>query len=78
MGVLSMETFSEELALTLREHRKKSKLTQEQLALIAGVGKSSIFDLEHGKSSIQLDTLLKIIAVLNIKLEIKIPLGSKR
>lgn len=73
-----MENFSQKLAQILKEHRKQGKLTQQQLALIAGVGKSSIFDLEHGKSSVQLDTLLKIIEVLNIELEIKTPLGSKR
>jgi HTH-type transcriptional regulator/antitoxin HipB len=41
--------------------RKKTGLTQQELAQLAGVGKTVIFDLEHGKQSIQLDTLLKIL-----------------
>lgn len=38
----------------LRFHRKRSGLTQAQLALLAGVGKTVVFDAEHGKLSIQI------------------------
>lgn len=51
--------------------RKKSGLTQQELAKLAGVGKTLVFDLEHGKASVQLDTLLKILKVLNIKLTLE-------
>jgi DNA-binding XRE family transcriptional regulator len=50
----------------VREHRRLSRLSQANLARMAGVGKTVVFDLEHGKESIQLDTVLKILAVLNI------------
>ena len=52
-------------------HRKKSKLTQKQLADLAGVGKTVVFDIEKGKETIQLNSLLKVLSVLNIKLEMK-------
>jgi len=55
-------------------HRKKSKLTQKQLADLAGVGKTVVFDIEKGKETVQLNSLLKVLAVLNIKLEMKSPL----
>ena len=55
-------------------HRKKSKLTQKQLADLAGVGKTVVFDIEKGKETVQLNSLLKILSVLNIKLEMKSPL----
>lgn len=55
-------------------HRKKSGLSREGCALLAGVGKTAIFDLEHGKASVQLDTILKVLAVLNIKIEFSSPL----
>lgn len=55
-------------------HRKKSGLTQKQLANIAGVGKTVVFDIEKGKSTVQLKTLLKIISVLNIKIKLNSPL----
>jgi y4mF family transcriptional regulator len=58
----------------IRFHRRKAGLTQAKLARLAGVGKASVFDVEKGKESIQMDTLMKILSVLNMKLEIKSPL----
>jgi len=55
-------------------HRKRSGLTQQQLAELAGVGKNLIYELEKGKLSLQLDNLLKILQVLNIELDFKSPL----
>jgi len=55
-------------------HRKKSGLTQKQLADIAGIGKTAVFDIEKGKETVQLKTLLKIISALNIKIKLNSPL----
>ncbi len=55
-------------------HRKKSGLTQKQLADIAGVGKTSVFDIEKGKETVRLNTLIKILSALNIKLNLQSPL----
>ncbi|MBI2791272.1 MAG: helix-turn-helix transcriptional regulator [Gammaproteobacteria bacterium] len=63
-----------QLAKRVREHRKHSGLSQQELAKYAGVGKTVIFDIEHGKASIQLNTLLKVLHVLNIQIQIKSPL----
>ena len=62
-----------DLQAIVRDHRRLSGLTQLQLARLAGVGKTVIFDIEHGKESIQLDTLLKVLSVLNIKLVLQSP-----
>jgi DNA-binding XRE family transcriptional regulator len=43
-----------ERAKVVRFHRKKSGLTQQELAKLAGVGKTVVFDLEKGKKSIQM------------------------
>ncbi len=59
---------------TVRIHRRKSGLSQADLAKLAGVGKTVIFDLEHGKESIRLDTLRKILSTLNMSLSIRGPL----
>ncbi len=61
-------TRPEDLALIILNQRKKSKLSRNKLALIAGVGRTAIFDIEHGKTTYQIDTLLKILAVLNLNL----------
>ena len=57
----------------IRYFRKQSGLSQQQLAQLAGVGKTVVFDIENGKITIQLDSLLKILAVLNIKLQFETP-----
>jgi len=55
------------LSKVIKKHRKAAGLSQLQLAEMAGVGKTVVFDLEKGKETIQLDTLRKIFTVLNIK-----------
>lgn len=62
------------LANIVKTHRKKSGLTQLQLAELAGVGKTVVFDIEHGKSTVQLLTLQKVLHTLNIKLFCASPL----
>ena len=58
---------------SIRQHRKLAGLSQLELAKLAGVGKTVVFDLEHGKESVQLDTLKKELVVLNIQLELRSP-----
>lgn len=64
---------SQELAEVIRMHRKAAKLSRVQLAELAGVGKTVIYDIEKGKESVQLDTLRKILRVLNIKIVLTSP-----
>jgi HTH-type transcriptional regulator / antitoxin HipB len=65
---------SRELAQIIKMHRKAAKLSRVQLAELAGVGKTVVFDIEMGKESVQLDTLRKILKVLNINIILKSPL----
>ncbi len=65
---------AQELAQIIRMHRKAAKLSRVQLAELAGVGKTAVFDIEMGKESVQLNTLRKILKVLNIKIILKSPL----
>lgn len=64
---------SQELAEVIRMHRKAAKLSRVHLAEMAGVGKTVIYDIEKGKESVQLDTLRKILKVLNIKIVLTSP-----
>ena len=65
---------SKQIGKSVIFHRKKSKLTQKQLADLAGVGKTVVFDIEKGKETVQLNSLLKVLSVLNIKLQMLSPL----
>ena len=65
---------SKVLAIVIRNHRKSAGLSQHRLAEIAGIGKTAVFDIEKGKETIQLDTLRKILKVLNIKVQLISPL----
>ena len=65
---------TQDLTQIIRSHRKAAKLSRVTLAELAGVGKTVIYDIEKGKESIQLDTLRKILKVLNIRIVLKSPL----
>jgi len=55
-------------------HRKKSGLSRNQLADLAGVGKTVIYDIEKGKETIRFSTLQKVLTALNIKINFTSPL----
>lgn len=68
---------SNEIAKMIHYFRKQSGLSQQALAQLAGVGKTVIFDIEKGKDSIRLSTLLKVLSVLNIQMTFKTPFSEK-
>lgn len=65
------------LGKIVRFHRHISGLSRNELARLTGVGKSVIYDIEHGKESVQLDTLTKIFKVLNIAIKLESPLMKR-
>ncbi len=66
-----------DLKSVVMEHRRLSGLTQAELAKLAGVGKTVIFDIEHGKETVQLDTLKKVLSILNIQMVFKGPVLNR-
>jgi y4mF family transcriptional regulator len=60
----------------VRACRKKVGLSQAELARLAGVGKTVIFDFEKGKTTIRMDTLLRVLDVLSIRIELRSSLGD--
>jgi HTH-type transcriptional regulator/antitoxin HipB len=69
-----MKEFFTRVAKAVKFHRKQAGLSQLQLAEYADVGKTVVFDIEHGKSTVQIRSLMKVLVVLNIKLVIDAPL----
>jgi transcriptional regulator with XRE-family HTH domain len=53
-----------------------AKLSQIELAKLANIGKTVVFDIEQGKETVKLSTLIKILGVLNIKIRFAGPLMS--
>lgn len=51
------------LRLFVKQKRKELKLTQEDLALNAGVGLRFVRDLEQGKKTLRLDKVNDILAL---------------
>ncbi len=69
-----MDELMGKIARIVRFHRKKAKLTQLELAKFAGIGKTAVFDIEKGKKTVQLDTLLAVFEILNVQMEFNGPL----
>ena len=67
-------TDPEELATIIKRHRKAANLTQLELAELAGVGKTVVFDIEKGKETVKIQTLRKVLKVLNIEMRFTSPL----
>lgn len=58
----------------IKYHRKQAGLSRKELAALAGVGKTVIYDLEKGKQTTRWSTITAILAVLNVSIEFKSPL----
>lgn len=63
-----------DLGAFIKDHRKEAGLTQLELADLAGIGKTTVFDIEKNKETVRLNNLLAVLQVLNIKIEFKSPL----
>jgi len=55
-------------------HRRKSGLSRIKLAEISGISKTVIYDIEHGKPSVQFNSIIKVLQTLNIKIKFESPL----
>ncbi|MDR2066688.1 MAG: type II toxin-antitoxin system Y4mF family antitoxin [Endomicrobium sp.] len=62
-----------EIGKLIKEVRVRQKINQSQLAAVAGVGVRFIVDLEKGKETASLGKTLKVINMLGIEINFKIP-----
>ena len=68
----------DDIAQAVLAHRKEAGLTQKQLADLAGVGKTVVFDIEKAKASVRFDTLMKVLDALSIEIHLDSPLVRRR
>ncbi len=58
------------LAAAVRRRRRALGLTQVEIARLAGCGPDFVYDLETGKTTIRMDKLLGVLAVLGLELRL--------
>ncbi len=73
-AISTPKEFAVALGQTVRAARKAAELTQIELAELAEIGKSAVFDLEKGKEHVQMSTVLKVLRVLHIELRVIPPI----
>jgi transcriptional regulator with XRE-family HTH domain len=59
--------------LVVRSVRRTSKIRLDDLAATAGVSKQFASDVEHGKPTVQLGLVLKLLSELGVPLKLDIP-----
>lgn len=71
-----MHDHAESLGSLVRARRNKLHLRQGEVAALAGVSTRFVHTVEHDKQTIRLDSLLKVLDTLGLKLIVKGPDGS--
>ena len=59
---------SKKLGEMVRQRRQANRLTQQQLAELAGVGLRLVSELERGKSTLRMDAANRVLAVFGCML----------
>lgn len=63
----------EDLGLAIRATRKVQKLRLDDTAAFAGVGPVFAMDVEHGKPTVQLGRVLRLLEQLGLQLKVDMP-----
>lgn len=64
------DTFADQLAAEVRARRSSLRLSQLDLADMAGVSERFVRFVEQGKPSVQLDSLLAVLEALGVELRL--------
>jgi HTH-type transcriptional regulator / antitoxin HipB len=62
------------LGAFIKTHRKVANLSQLELANLAGIGKTTVFDIEKNKESVSWKNIKAVLQILNIKIIFESPL----
>lgn len=61
-----MRTSVEILGEIVRVSRRRRKLTQGELAQLAGVGTAFLYELENGKPTVRMDKVVAVLKALDL------------
>lgn len=67
---MTRDGISETLAAEVRTRRSALRLTQHDLAQLAGVSERFVRFVEQGKPSVQLDSLVAVLDTLGLELKV--------
>ena len=68
MSAIKHVNSARSLGRIIRDRRKALGLTQAAAGNLVGVHQTTLSDVERGKSKVKIDTLMKIIAALQLEL----------
>ena len=71
MSTTEADGSGDALAAVVRARRRQLRLRQDELAELAGVSERFVYALEHGKTSVQLDKTVAVLAALGLHLELR-------
>ena len=74
---IQLEMAKADISEMLVAYREKRGLTQKQLADELGVSQQVVSHIESGSNNITVDTLLRILEILNISLKVHIAKKSR-
>lgn len=63
-----MGSFATELGQLVRQRRRANGMSQEELALLAGVGRRFVSELERGKAGVRLEKVDQLLRVFGKRL----------
>ncbi len=62
-----------ELGRVVTYHRKRVGLSRAKLSRLATVSPSAIYDVEKGKRTVRVDTVMRLLNALNMSLDVRGP-----
>lgn len=71
-------TRPEQLSTYVREYRKKAGMTLKDVSELIGIRIATISDFENKPESCKLETFFKILAALNLQLEVSPVIRAQR
>ncbi len=71
MSTTEADGSDDAFAVAVRVRRRQLRLRQAELADLAGVSARFVYALEHGKTSVQLDKTVAVLAALGLHLELQ-------
>ncbi|HEX3692249.1 MAG TPA: helix-turn-helix domain-containing protein [Solirubrobacteraceae bacterium] len=68
---MQIASVTADIAARVRDERRRQGMDQATLALVANVAVRSVHRIEKGEQTVRLDTLLRVLSALGLRIEIR-------